>query len=440
MKRLLILTVIIGLLFGLMPLATAAQTCTRQVTVWDNESLNSIAAREGVSVADLAARNNIAPNARLLVGQVLCLDGIASTTLSGGQGGAMPPQQSGTQANTTTDPQTLTTPPQTGTGEAINLPETVPAGNIGAQADAEEDEPTKPSQDDEEALEGTDANVIGGGGSAPLNIGQGGALTNTQPNTNTTQPNNTTAQPQTNTQPNTGVVPPNNTQPNTGTTAQPQINTQPATGTTAQPQTQTQPAALQPMTFYRGQVNATLLPGWQVYTVVPGDTLTSIGTKFGVTVDALMTRNNIPAGSVLFAGETLLIPPAGTTPPPPTGGGTPPTTPGLPPTPGVFRPAPGTIPIIGITPMTARPGATVTVSGSNYPGSAPVTLYLEKKSSGLISAAIVTVTTNADGTFSTTLTIPGTWSTGATVNQPTVSISGYSTGGYWAMNFFINIP
>jgi len=58
--------------------AIQAQTCVNSVTVWDNETLSSIAAREKVNVSDLARVNNLQPNARLLIGQVLCLDGLAA--------------------------------------------------------------------------------------------------------------------------------------------------------------------------------------------------------------------------------------------------------------------------------------------------------------------------------------------------------------------------
>jgi LysM repeat protein len=52
------------------------------------------------------------------------------------------------------------------------------------------------------------------------------------------------------------------------------------------------------------------------YTVAWGDTLHSIGTRFGVTVTALQQANNLPDG-VLRAGQTLIIPGLGSTTPPP---------------------------------------------------------------------------------------------------------------------------
>jgi LysM repeat protein/5-hydroxyisourate hydrolase-like protein (transthyretin family) len=121
------------------------------------------------------------------------------------------------------------------------------------------------------------------------------------------------------------------------------------------------------------------------------------------------------------------------TQPPPIGGGTPP---GSGSGTAVHRPAPGTIPVIAL-PAIAKPGQTITVNGSNYPGNAPVDLYFEKPYLGLKTDKIQTVTTNADGTFTTTLTLPNTTVMGGyNFDQSTVSVSGYSTGGYWAMNYF----
>ncbi len=44
------------------------------------------------------------------------------------------------------------------------------------------------------------------------------------------------------------------------------------------------------------------------YTVRPGDSISSIAAKFGITADSLIWSNNIKSGSVLV-GESLLIPP-----------------------------------------------------------------------------------------------------------------------------------
>ena len=44
------------------------------------------------------------------------------------------------------------------------------------------------------------------------------------------------------------------------------------------------------------------------YTVAPGDTLGSIATRFGTTVDALQSINNLADRNVLSVGQKLVIP------------------------------------------------------------------------------------------------------------------------------------
>lgn len=199
--------------------------------------------------------------------------------------------------------------------------------------------------------------------------------------------------------------------------------------------------------FLRGQTG--IPAGYAIYNVQLGDSLFKISQANGVNLNTLAQANNIVNPSLIYVGETLLVPPRTTTPGgnPPAGGGTLPPAPnpgtGGPTTPtpstGVFVPAPNTIPVLALQPTTARPGGSITVTGSNYPGNVQVTLYLEKQSAGLKSAPITTVTTQPNGTFSATITIPATWANGAAVNQYTVSVSAYTaTGGYWAMNYFVN--
>ena len=53
------------------------------------------------------------------------------------------------------------------------------------------------------------------------------------------------------------------------------------------------------------------------YTVQPGDTLSGIAAQHGVTVEAIMAANNLESRSVVYAGQTLIIPSPGSTPPPP---------------------------------------------------------------------------------------------------------------------------
>ncbi len=52
----------------------------------------------------------------------------------------------------------------------------------------------------------------------------------------------------------------------------------------------------------------TPVPSGPVYIVQPGDTLTEIAQRFNVTVDALMTANNISNPNLLSAGQQVVIP------------------------------------------------------------------------------------------------------------------------------------
>jgi LysM repeat protein len=52
----------------------------------------------------------------------------------------------------------------------------------------------------------------------------------------------------------------------------------------------------------------------RTHEVVPGDTLTRIATKYGTTVESLLTTNNLTADSILRVGQVLQLPIAGTGP------------------------------------------------------------------------------------------------------------------------------
>lgn len=58
----------------------------------------------------------------------------------------------------------------------------------------------------------------------------------------------------------------------------------------------------------------------QSYVVQPGDTLYSIAQKYDITTTALAAYNNITNPNLLYAGTTILIPPASGTPGGSTGG------------------------------------------------------------------------------------------------------------------------
>jgi LysM repeat protein len=67
------------------------------------------------------------------------------------------------------------------------------------------------------------------------------------------------------------------------------------------------------------------------YVVQPGDTLYSIASRYGVTVQSLMQANGITMPGQVYAGQTIFIPRP--TPPGP-----------FPPGPGPFPPGPGPFP------------------------------------------------------------------------------------------------
>jgi LysM repeat protein len=50
--------------------------------------------------------------------------------------------------------------------------------------------------------------------------------------------------------------------------------------------------------------------GEQEYIIQPGDTLGKIAQRFGRTVEELVAYNNIDENTIIYAGETLLIPPS----------------------------------------------------------------------------------------------------------------------------------
>jgi hypothetical protein len=153
-------------------------------------------------------------------------------------------------------------------------------------------------------------------------------------------------------------------------------------------------------------------------------------------MNTLVITNPSAAAPLPTATPTAVVT-ATSTPGSGTGGALPPTATASPAA-VVFRPAPGTLPLITL-PARARPGDSITVTGSNYPGNTRVLLYVERPSFGLKSAVLAEVTTQANGTFSTTLTVPSTWPNNTPLNQNIISVSGYTQDGvYWGMNYFVN--
>ena len=108
--------------------------------------------------------------------------------------------------------------------------------------------------------------------------------------------------------PQTTTAAPPPPEPVTPTTAAPPPPETVVTATTAAPPPpQTVPATTQapppPTTRGPGEI--------LIYTVQPGDTLFSIATQFGVTVDQIVELNNITDPNVIFVEDQLSIPPPG---------------------------------------------------------------------------------------------------------------------------------
>jgi LysM repeat protein len=101
--------------------------------------------------------------------------------------------------------------------------------------------------------------------------------------------------------------------------------------------------------------------GWVVYIVQAGDTLYSLSLRFGVGIEAIR-RANCLDGYVIYAGQALYLPPL---PPTPTHTPVPPPTPTLPYTP---TPTDTPVPILTLTPTpTESPTATSSPVPTEYP-------------------------------------------------------------------------
>jgi LysM repeat protein len=105
-------------------------------------------------------------------------------------------------------------------------------------------------------------------------------------------------------------------------------------------------------------------PSLQTYTVRPGETLSEIAARFGVTVEALAEANNITNPALIRAGQVLIIPIPGVTSLPPTRTPTPTWTPIVPrtPTPSATTTTEAT-PSPTVATSTATPSPTPTRSG-----------------------------------------------------------------------------
>lgn len=101
------------------------------------------------------------------------------------------------------------------------------------------------------------------------------------------------------------------------------------------PGTEAAPPTTTPQPTETAQPTPTDSSGGFYYTVRPGDTLSAIAARFGVTLSALIQANNITNANVIRVGQQLWIPAGGGTPEPA------PTTPGSTPAPPPTNPGSG---------------------------------------------------------------------------------------------------
>jgi len=77
------LLLVLALLAATLPVVALAQTtCSRNYTVQSGDTLSKISVTYDISVAELAAANNLKEPYSLYVGQVLCIPGSTTTTTS----------------------------------------------------------------------------------------------------------------------------------------------------------------------------------------------------------------------------------------------------------------------------------------------------------------------------------------------------------------------
>jgi len=156
-----------------------------------------------------------------------------------------------------------------------------------------------------------------------------------------------------------------------------------------------------------------------IYTVAPGDTLFSIGQRFGVTVSALASANGLPPSAFIFPGQRLAIP--GLVP-----GPTP-----IPVTPTPVQP---TATPIGPTPIpTISPTPFIAISQPTPNAVVPVNFLVSGTASGLPNNTVTVRALSATGQILAERSValqpgsmpgaPSTWSA-----QLTVSVTSGSTG------------
>jgi hypothetical protein len=174
----------------------------------------------------------------------------------------------------------------------------------------------------------------------------------------------------------------------------------------------------------------------QTYTVQPGDNLFRIGLRFNLLWTVLAAYNNLPNPQRVVVGQVLCIPTAGTpTNPPPT---VPPQNPPptQPPATGIVLPPAGVFPRIDFNTRTARPGQTITITGTQFPTNETVDIFIAPLGQAYPTTPSGSAQTSNTGTLNTNFTIP-TAVDGVPLNAYAYSVlvRGRQTR-YFGFNFF----
>lgn len=180
------------------------------------------------------------------------------------------------------------------------------------------------------------------------------------------------------------------------------------------------------------------------YVVRSGDTLYNISLSFPpVTWPEIARANNITNPNMIFVGQSLCIPAAGTPPAAtPTLTAATPTKPAATATPAgpaptavptaVVTPVPVVVPVFSIKSVTRD--TNVAIAGQNFPASATFTVRMGAMGTlGVNGAEAGTVKTNADGTVSGTVNIPA-----GLKGTSLIAIRLEGPGGYYSYNWFWN--
>jgi LysM repeat protein len=190
------------------------------------------------------------------------------------------------------------------------------------------------------------------------------------------------------------------------------------------------------------------------YTVKPGDNLYRIGVAFGIPWPNIAAFNNLANPNLIFAGQVLCIPPAGTVITP--GPGTPSAT--------ATRPVTATVvPTATVAPTATRPvtatavptqaatpapgfviptfsiigvvrGTSVTIRTANFPANQTFTAMMGPIGTlGVGGTVVGTTPSGTGGVLTATYTIPA-----ALANAGAIAIRLQSPSGYYSYNYFYN--